>query len=95
MTEPKPPKMVVVEWDDAWSETKAIKPDDPRFEQGYPGFQTGYLKSADDKFVVVCREWWPGLASEDEPDPPHYAFCTSIARSLVRSVTLLRKAGEM
>lgn len=95
MTAPKPPKMVVVEWDDAWGEKRAIREGDTYFEQGYPGFQVGYLKSADDKFVVVCREWWPGLSSEDEPDLPHYAFCTSIARSLVRSVTTLRKAGEL
>ncbi len=95
MAQPKPPKMVVVEWDDAWGEQRAIRDGDDRFEQGYPGFQAGFLKSSDDKFVVVCREWWPGLPTGGEPDSPHYNFCTSIPRSLIRSVTALRKAGEL
>ncbi len=42
------PKMVVVEWDDAWTERKSVVEDDNYFEKGYPGFQVGYLKSADD-----------------------------------------------
>ncbi len=95
MTQPKPPKMIVVEWDDAWGETKIVREDDDRFEQGYPGFQAGFLKSADDKFVVICREWWPGLPTASEGDSPYYAHCTSIPRSLIRSVTTLRKAAKL
>lgn len=95
MAQPKTPKMVVVSWDDAWGEAKAIRDGDDRFEQGYPGLQAGFLKSSDDKFVVVCREWWPGLPTGGDADPAHYAHCTSIPRSLIKSVTTLRKAGKL
>ena len=88
------PKMVVVEWDDAWGDSKIAEPGDDRFQSGYRGFQTGFLKSADEKFVVVCREWWPGHPS-DTKDKAHYQFCVSIPRSLVKSVTTLRKAGKL
>lgn len=85
MTEPEPPPIVAVTWEDAavidagpWvpNEAKAYKP--------HIVLQVGFLLSCTDEGVILSQAWHPeSVAARDQ-----------IPRGMIRSMTVLQPAPE-
>ena len=80
------PPIVLVEWNDAWSDKTTIHEGSRDYERGYPCLAVGFLR-AEGEYVVVCRAWVP-RRDADEPEP--FSDCVSVPRELVTRVHQVR-----
>lgn len=86
MPDDKPaPPYAVVEWDDAWEDTKRVLEDEEYYESGYIMHDAGWLKTDGDR-VIVCRQY-SDSASHDQGFRM-FANCLSVPRTMVRRLTV-------
>lgn len=82
------PPMVLVEWLDAWSDTKTVEPDNDYFTAAWPSFTAGYLQRKTAEVVVVSLTWCRDHPHDDGPAGFRHTIC--IPRGMVRKITTLR-----
>jgi len=80
------PPIVIIEWDNAWSDKTTIHEDSHYYERGYPCSAAGFLQ-AEGEYVVVCRAWVP---RRDAGELEHFSDCVSVPRELVTRVRQVR-----
>ena len=80
------PTMVRLVWDDAWSDNERVSPESEYYEKEYLCVEAGYLKTANEREIVICRNWTPGASKRD-----HITFdaCIRVPRGMVKSITVL------
>jgi len=79
------PPVILVEWDDAWSDRHHVLAGGEHYHQEYPMRAVGFLHHEGDR-IVVCRAWSPGHDDEES----YFSDCISIPRSLVQRVRQAR-----
>ena len=87
---PGEPILVRLVWDDAWSDTKEVSPESSYYEREWVRVAAGFLKSTNEREVVICRDW-----DNDNDDEVSYAGCIRVPRGMVKSLTALGSSRRL
>lgn len=81
------PPLVVVEWEDAWSDDKRVPEDEGYYEQAVIMQESGWLKTDDAERVVICRQYSDHVHNGDVR---MFSDCIAIPRGMVRNITIIK-----
>ena len=79
--------MVRLVWDDAWSADTSVLSESNYYEQEYLSVEVGFLKTINEREVVICRHWTRGSTKGE--GQLVYDACIRVPRGIVKSITVL------